>query len=83
MSGSRDHLEMIAKSIEGFLNGGSLNAAELGEIVDIAERDGQIDQNEIRVLRSIVAKIKPEEVDAELREQLARISRRIGGAGSA
>ncbi len=81
MSGSRDHLEMIAKSIEGFLSGGSLNAAELGEIIDIAERDGQVDQNEIRVLRSIVAKIKPEEVDAELREQLARISRRIGGVG--
>ena len=38
MNEPRDHLDMIFKSMEGFANGGKLDASELAEIIAIAER---------------------------------------------
>lgn len=55
MSGSRDHLEMSFMSIQCFTDDGKLDAEELGSIMSIAERDGVIDENEIRVLRNIIS----------------------------
>ena len=78
MSESKDYLEMSFRSIECFANDGKLDAEELGKILEIAERDGEIDQNEMRVLRNIISKIKPEEVDAAMKEKLAEISQKIG-----
>ena len=43
MSQSRDHLEMTFRSIQCFADDGRLDAAELGSLLDIAERDGVID----------------------------------------
>ena len=37
MNEPRDHLDMIFKSMEGFANGGKLDASELAEIIAIAE----------------------------------------------
>lgn len=82
MSESRDYLELSFRSIECFANDGRLDAVELGRLIEFAERDGVIDQNEIRVLRSIIARIKPGEVDEAMRERLAQLSSRIGGAAS-
>lgn len=77
MSESRDYLEMSFKSIQCFADDGKLDAIELGKILTIAERDGVIDQNEIRVLKNIIARIKPEEVDEPMKRKLAEISRKI------
>ena len=77
MSESKDYIDMAFKSIQGFSNGGKLDAKELGEILEIAEKDGEIDENEIRVLRSIISKIKPEEVDEAMRSKLKEISDKI------
>jgi hypothetical protein len=77
MSGSRDHLEMSFMSIQCFADDGKLDAEELGSIVRIAERDGVIDENEIRVLRNIISRIKPEEVDDTMRRRLQEIERKI------
>ena len=60
-----------------FTNDGKLDAQELGKILAIAERDGVIDQNEIRVLRNIIARIKPHEVDDAMRAQLQAVSDKI------
>jgi len=79
MSESRDYLEMSFHSIWCFSNDGKLDAGELGKIMAIAEKDGVIDQNEIRVLRNIVAGIKPYEVDELMREKLQELSLKIGG----
>ena len=78
MSESRDYLELSFRSIECFANDGRLDAVELGRLIEFAERDGVIDQNEIRVLRNIIARIKPEEVDAAMQQRLAQLSARIG-----
>ncbi len=77
MSESRDYLEMTFRSIECFSNDGKLDAKELGQILRIAEKDGNIDQNEIRVLRNIISKIKPNEVDGDMKEILKSVSDKI------
>ena len=77
MTESRDYLEMSFRSIECFSNDGKLDAKELGEILSIAEKDGEIDHNEIRVLKNIIAKVKPSEIDAAMRVKLSEISEKI------
>lgn len=77
MAESKDYLEMSFRSIECFSNDGKLDAVELGSILKIAEKDGVIDQNEIRVLRNIISKVKPEEVDSEMKAKLEEIRVKI------
>ena len=77
MKESRDHLEMTFRSIECFSNDGKLDAKELGSILDIAERDGNIDDNEIRVLKNIISKIRPGEIDEAMQEKLNEIAEKI------
>ncbi|WP_113954542.1 hypothetical protein [Arenicella xantha] len=77
MTKSYDYIEMAFRSIECFSKDGKLKAHELGQVLAIAERDGTIDQNEIRVLRKIIGKIKPSEVDRAMRDKLQEISNKI------
>jgi len=77
MTDAKDHIQMALKSIEGFANGGQLDAKELEEIIQIAERDGVIDQDEIRVLRNIISRIDPSEVDDAMRTKLADILKKV------
>jgi len=74
---SKDHLEMALASIEAFQTGGQIDAAELTSIIEIAERDGVIDQNEIRVLRGIIARVDPSEVDDDLRSVMASLAEKM------
>lgn len=77
---SRDYLEMTFKSINCFANDGKLDSVELGKIFDIARRDGVVDENEIRVLRKIISRLKPEELDASMLETLELIKGEIAEA---
>ena len=81
MSENRDYLEMAFHSIRCFADDGRLDPVELDKIVAIAERDGVIDDNERRVLGRIINRLKPEELDAAMRERIAGLQRRIGAAG--
>lgn len=74
----RDYLEMTFRSIQCFANDGRLDVHELGALLDIAERDGAIDDNEVRVLKKIIAQIKPEEIDQAMRDKLAEVAQKIG-----
>lgn len=74
----RDYLEMSFRSIQCFADDGRLDVEELGQLLAIAERDGAIDDNEIRVLKKIIAQIKPEEIDQAMRDKLAEIAQKIG-----
>ncbi|MFL1456296.1 hypothetical protein ACJO5Y_17795 [Marinobacter sp. GN3S48] len=80
MSTSRDYLELSFRSIQCFADDGQLDAKELGELVRIAERDGVIDENEIRVLRNIISRIKPEEIDDAMKRRLSEIERKLATA---
>ena len=75
---NRDFLEMAFHSIQCFGDDGRLDAAELGRILAIAERDGVTDDNERRVLGNIIARIRPEEIDAAMKAQLDAIARKFG-----
>ena len=73
MTTNKDHIEMAFKSADAFADDGKLDARELSEIVDIAERDGLIDRDEIRVLRNIISRLDPSEVDRALKAKLAEL----------
>lgn len=75
---SRDYLEMAFHSIRCFSDDGRLDAAELGRILALAERDGVTDDNERRVLGNIIARIRPDEIDVAMQAQLAEIARKYG-----
>lgn len=77
MTNAKDHIQMALKSIEGFANGGKLEAKELEDIIKIAERDGVIDQDEIRVFRNIISRIDPSEVDETMRAKLTEILEKV------
>ncbi len=68
---------MSFRSIECFSNDGKLDAVELGKILDIAEKDGVIDHNEIRVLTRIIEKITPAEMDEAMQAKIDEIMRKI------
>ena len=74
---NRDHIEMVLKSIEAFQESGNIESEKLTEIIQIAEKDGVIDQNEIRVLRNIIAKVDPTDVDDDLKGVLQSLSTKI------
>lgn len=78
MSEPRDYLEMTFRSIQCFSNDGRLDAQELKALLEIAERDGVIDDNEVRVLKKIIAQVRPEEIDQPLRDKIAKIEKKIG-----
>ncbi len=63
---SRDYLEMAFRSIECFSNDGKLCVDELDKLVNIALRDGVVDENEKRVLRNIFSRLTPAELTPEM-----------------
>jgi hypothetical protein len=71
MAESRDYLEMAFRSIQCFSNDGVLEVAELKKIVAIAQRDGVVDDNEKRILRSIIAKLTPSDLNDDMRKAVA------------
>lgn len=77
MKEAKDHISMALKAAEAFANGGKLEANELASIIDIAERDGVIDADEVRVLRNTIARIEPSEVDAAMRAKLEELLDKI------
>jgi len=77
MNGVRDHIKIAFESIQCFANDGKLDADELGKLVAIAERDGEFDQDEVRILSSIIKRIKPEEVDDAMRLRLDELSQTL------
>jgi len=77
MAESRDYLEMSFRSIECFSNDGKLDSNELEKTLGIAEKDGVIDQNEIRVLKNIISRIEPNEIDEAMKATLKKVSDKI------
>jgi len=77
MTDPKDHIQMALKSVEAFANGGQIDADEMEGIIQIAERDDVIDQEEIRVLRNIISRIDPSEVDDAMRAKLSEILEKV------
>jgi DnaJ-domain-containing protein 1 len=78
MKENRDYLEMAWRSIECFSNDGTLRVDELQRLLDIALKDGVVDDNEKRILRSIVGKLNPAELTTQMQARLAEVRRHVG-----
>ena len=71
---SRDYLEMTFRAARLFAQDGGLSAEGMQEIINVALRDGVLDNNEIRVLKEIVVRLKPHEITPAMREKLNELS---------
>ena len=67
---SRDYLDIAYRSIKCFSNDGKLLLPELNDLVAIAERDGVVDDNERRVLGSIVNRLKDHELSLPMKKRI-------------
>ena len=79
MSENRDYLEMTFQSINCFADDGTLDAQELGQILAIALRDGVVDDNEKRVLRNIISRVKESELDAAMIDKIKEVQTHLEG----
>jgi hypothetical protein len=61
-----------------FANDRVLDSAELRFIEKLALRDGQVDDDERAVLRRIFARITPDMVRADVRDEIDRFKRQFG-----
>ena len=75
---SRDYLEMTFRSINCFSDDGKLDVNELDSLVDIAMRDGEIDDNEKRVLRNIIERLTPAELTADMQARVQGLKEQHG-----
>ncbi len=73
MSSSRSHLDLTIASINIFSNDGLLDAAELDKLLQLAERDGAVDEDEKRVLGKIFAQAEQTKLDPTVARRIAEI----------
>ncbi|MGH1472563.1 MAG: hypothetical protein ACRBCS_15365 [Cellvibrionaceae bacterium] len=77
MSENTDYLEMTFRSISCFADDGKLDVKELNMIMDIALRDGVVDENEKRVLSNIISKLTSKDLTPELSDRVTEIKQQI------
>jgi tellurite resistance protein len=78
MAESRDYLEIAFRSIECFTNDGKLKVDELDKLVEVALRDGVVDENEKRVLRNILRRLKTDELTPAMLAKIENVRAQIG-----
>ena len=77
MSELRSHLNIALASIKCFTDDGSLDTNELNYLLGIAKADGNIDEDEKRVLSSIMSKAVTR-VDAGTARRINEIKTELG-----
>jgi hypothetical protein len=73
MTNSRSHLDLTIASISIFSNDGLIDMMELDKLLQLAERDGVIDDDEKRVLGKIFAQAKQTKLDPDVARRIAEI----------
>ncbi len=66
MDKTSDSKDMLFRSFECFSNDGILDLEELESILDIAMRDGQVDEVEKEVLKNIIYNLTSADLSPEL-----------------
>ena len=67
------HLEIASAAMGVFANDGTLDRRELEYLVGLAIRDGEVDEDEKRVLASILNRVPRREVSPELWKRIAEV----------
>ena len=78
MKENRDYLELAAEAVKIFGKDGKLDERELDRLLQIAQRDGRVDENEARVLGNILSKLKSYELSSDMRSKLRDFERAHG-----
>jgi hypothetical protein len=68
-----DYLELAYRSIQCFANDGKLLMPELDQLIAIALQDGVVDEQEKRILRSILSRLKPVDLTPEMRARIDQL----------
>jgi len=74
----RDYLELAFRSIQCFADDGKLDVQELEELMEIALKDGVIDDNEKRVLANIFDRLTPAELTRDMQQKVEEIKAKHG-----
>jgi len=64
---------MVIEAMKNFLDDNTLDLPELERIMEIALRDGQVDEHEKRVLKSIFSKVDQTDVSEEVWQEIQNI----------
>jgi len=75
---NHDHLEIAYKSMELFANDGTLNEAEFNHLLDIALRDGEVNDDEKRVLSNILGRLKGHEINESFAQRIGEAKDKYG-----
>ncbi len=68
-----DYLELAYRSIQCFANDGKLVVSELDQLITIALRDGVMDEDEKRILRSILSRLKLVDLTPEMKARIDQL----------
>lgn len=72
------HIEMAYSSISVFMDDGTIDMGELNFLLGLALKDGQVDDDEKRVLSNIFAKVGQSDVSAAVWERINTIKQTHG-----
>lgn len=75
---NRDHLEIAYTSMALFQNDGTLNEEEFNHLLDIALRDGEVNDDEKRVLSNILERIKGDEKALSFDQRIIEVKEKYG-----
>lgn len=75
---NNSHLEIAIGSIKCFTDDGTLDMNELNCLLGIALRDGEVDDDEKRVLSNIFSKIAEPEVTADVWQKINEAKQKYG-----
>ncbi len=68
-----DSTEMIFRSVQCFSNDGKLDVNELDQIVEIALRDGVVDEEERKVLKDIIFNLTSNNLTGDMWKRVERL----------
>ena len=75
MSNIKDYANIAVHAVSAFGNDGKLDEHELAEMLAIATEDRSVNEDEARVLRLILSKLKPSELTYSMREEVRKVER--------
>jgi len=78
MAQPKSHLVIALASIQVFTNDGTLDLAELQNLLDLALRDDVIDDDEKRVLGNIFKQAELGQLDPEVQARIAQARQQHG-----
>ena len=78
MAQPKSHLVIALASIQVFSNDGTLDVAELQNLLDLALRDQTIDEDEKRVLGNIFKQAELGALDPEVQRRIAQARQQHG-----